>query len=113
MAATVEVRFKGNRKDFFLWPNEDEPLRLWESVIVPAERGLDFGKVSSTGEGAQQKCNSCSGCAVGEVKVPERAVVRRATQDDIKVANELRRTEDDTRRTVIERARSRKLDMKV
>lgn len=113
MPATVEVRFKGNRKDFFLWPNEDEPLRLWESVIVPAERGLDFGKVSSTGEGAQSKCNSCSGCAVGEVKVPERAVVRRATPDDIKVANELRRTEDDTRRTVIERVRSRKLDMKV
>ena len=113
MPATVEVRFKGNRKDYFLWPNEDEPLRLWESVIVPADRGLDYGKVSSTGDSAQKKCNSCSGCAVGEVKVPDRAVVRRATQDDIRVANELRKTEDDTRRTVIERVRTRKLDMKV
>jgi len=113
MPATVEVRFKGNRKDFFLWQNEDEPLRLWESVIVPAERGLDFGKVSSTGESAQSKCNSCSGCAVGEVKVPERAVVRRATQDDIRVANELRKTEDETRRTVMDRVRTRGLDMKV
>ena len=113
MPATVEVRFKGNRKEFFLWPNQDEPLKLWESVIVPADRGLDLGKVSSTGEAAQSKCNSCSGCAVGEVKVPERAVIRRATQDDIRIANELRRSEDDTRRTVIDRVRDRKLDMKV
>jgi cell fate regulator YaaT (PSP1 superfamily) len=40
-------------------------------------------------------------------------VIRRATQDDIRIANELRRTEDETRRTVIERVRDRKLDMKV
>jgi cell fate regulator YaaT (PSP1 superfamily) len=113
MPATVEVRFKGNRKDYFLWPDQGEPLRLWDPVIVPVERGLDFGTISSTGDPAQQKCNSCSGCSVGEVKVPERTVVRRATPDDIRAANELRRTEEETRRTVIERVRSRGLDMKV
>jgi len=113
MPATVEVRFKGNRKDYFLWPREDEPLRLWDSVIVPAERGLDFGRVSATGEAATKKCNSCSGCALGEVKIPERSVVRRATREDIQTANELRRSEDDTRRSVVERVRSRGLDMKV
>jgi cell fate regulator YaaT (PSP1 superfamily) len=113
MPATVEVRFKGNRKDYFLWSDEGAPLRLWEPVIVPVERGLDFGRVSATGDAATKKCNSCSGCAVGEVKVPELSVVRRATQDDVRTANELRRTEETTRRTVLERARARQLDMKV
>ena len=113
MPATVEVRFKGNRKDYFLWAEGDEPLRLWEPVIVPVDRGLDFGRVSATGETATKKCNSCSGCAVGEVKTPEQSVVRRATQDDVRTANELRRTEEQTRRTVVERVRARNLEMKV
>ncbi len=113
MPATVEVRFKGNRKEFYTWPNEVEPLRLWDAVIVPVERGLDFAKVSSTGEAAEKKCSSCSGCAVGEVKTPERAVLRRASPDDIRIANELRKSEEETRRTVMERARSRGLDMKI
>ena len=113
MPATVEVRFKGNRKDYFLWSDEAAPLRLWEPVIVPVERGLDLGRVSATGDAATKKCNSCSGCSVGEVKVPELSVVRRATQEDVRTANELRRTEETTRRTVLERARARQLDMKV
>jgi cell fate regulator YaaT (PSP1 superfamily) len=113
MPATVEVRFKGNRKDYFLWSDATEPLRLWDPVIVPVERGLDFGRVSATGENAEKKCGSCSGCAVGEVKVPQLAVVRRATQEDVRTANELRRSEEDTRRTVHERVRARNLDMKV
>jgi cell fate regulator YaaT (PSP1 superfamily) len=114
MAATVEVRFKGNRKDYFLWPDEAEPLRLSEPVIVPADRGLDFGRVSAVGETATKKCASgCSGCAVGETKLPEFAVVRRATQEEIRTANDLRRSEEDTRRTVLERVRARQLDMKV
>ena len=45
MPATVEVRFKGNRKDYFLWPDDAEPLRLQDPVIVPVDRGLDFGRV--------------------------------------------------------------------
>ncbi|HEV8612890.1 MAG TPA: regulatory iron-sulfur-containing complex subunit RicT [Gemmatimonadales bacterium] len=113
MPATVEVRFKGNRKDYFLWSDESDPLRLWEPVIVPVERGLDFGRVSATGDTATKKCGSCQGCASGEVKLPELAVVRRATQDDVKTANELRRTDEEARRTVLERVRARQLDMKV
>jgi cell fate regulator YaaT (PSP1 superfamily) len=113
MPATVEVRFKGNRKEYFLWSSEADPLRLWEPVIVPAERGLDFGRVSATGDTATKKCGSCQGCAAGEVKLPEVAVVRRATQEDVGTANELRRTEEDTRRIVLERVRARQLDMKV
>jgi cell fate regulator YaaT (PSP1 superfamily) len=114
IAATVEVRFKGNRKDYFLWPDDAEPLRLRDPVIVPADRGLDFGRVSAVGEAATKKCaTGCSGCAVGEVKAPERAVVRRATAADVRLAEELRRSEEDTRRSVLEQVRARRLDMKV
>jgi cell fate regulator YaaT (PSP1 superfamily) len=114
MPTTVEVRFKGNRKDYFLWADDSEPLRLQEPVIVPAERGLDFGRVSAVGDTATKKCaSSCSGCAAGEVKAPALSIVRRASRDDVATANDLRRTEEDTRRTVLERVRARQLDMKV
>ncbi|HEX7024011.1 MAG TPA: regulatory iron-sulfur-containing complex subunit RicT [Gemmatimonadales bacterium] len=114
MPTTVEVRFKGNRKDYFLWSDDTEPLRLAEPVIVPADRGLDFGRVSAVGDTATKKCaSSCTGCAVGEVKVPEAGIVRRATQEDVHTANDLRRTEEETRRTVLEKVRARRLDMKV
>ncbi|NOT10049.1 MAG: hypothetical protein HOP28_17790 [Gemmatimonadales bacterium] len=113
MPRTVEVRFKGNRKDYFLWADESEPLRLWDSVIVPAERGIDFGRVSAVGESAEKKCGSCSGCARGETKTAEKPVLRRASQEDIRTANELRRSEEEARRTVLDRVRERKLDMKV
>jgi cell fate regulator YaaT (PSP1 superfamily) len=115
MPATVEVRFKGNRKDYFLWTDEAEPLRLWEAVIVPAERGLDLGRVSATGARAEQKCGSCGtgGCEPGGSKTPEKAVVRRATADEVRSANELRRTEETTRRTVLDRVRHHQLQMKV
>jgi cell fate regulator YaaT (PSP1 superfamily) len=114
MPTTVEVRFKGNRKDYFLWSDDTEPLHLQEAVIVPVERGLDLGRISAVGETATKKCaSSCTGCAVGEVKIPEQTIVRRATQEDISTANELRRSEEDTRRTVLEKVRGRQLDMKV
>src|SRR4026208_208347 len=98
MPATIEVRFKGNRKDYFLWPDATEPLRLWDPVIVPVERGLGFGRVSATGDNAEKKCGSCNGCAVGEVKVPQLAVVRRGTPEDEGPAHQLRRRDADPRR---------------
>jgi len=114
MPTTVEVRFKGNRKDYFLWTDDNEALRMSEAVIVPVERGLDLGRVSAVGETATKKCaSSCSGCAVGEVKIPEQTIVRRATQEEIRTANDLRRSEEDTRRTVLDKVRTRQLDMKV
>ena len=58
MPTTVEVRFKGNRKDYFLWSDDTEPLRLQEAVIVPVDRGLDFGRITAVGETATKKCAS-------------------------------------------------------
>ncbi|TFG52889.1 MAG: hypothetical protein E4H37_04735 [Gemmatimonadales bacterium] len=115
MPQTVEVRFKGTRRDFFVWPAADDPLRLKEGVIVEVDRGRDFGWVSAVGEVALKKCgDGCSGCDIGPKPATDpRPVIRRASQQDITTANELRRIEEDIRRKVIERVRSHNLTMKV
>src|SRR5690606_17368711 len=142
MPQTVEVRFKGTRRDFFLWPDEQEPLRLSEAVIVQAERGQDFGRVQSAGAVAEKKCGGgCTSCERGsaektplvaagdaepaapEPTAPEpappepatsrRPILRRASQDEIRAANDLRRQEEDARRQVADKVRHHKLEMKV
>jgi cell fate regulator YaaT (PSP1 superfamily) len=114
---TVEVRFKGTRKGYYLWPSPQDPLRVTEAVIVEADRGQDFGRISAVGETADRKCgSSCSGCAVPGSETaadPLRGVVRRATQEDIRAFNEVRRSEEEVRRKVIERVRAHELLMKV
>jgi len=171
MPQTVEVRFKGTRRDFFAWPDDQMPLRLREAVVVELDRGQDLGRVHTAGEVAEQKCGGgCTSCAVGEgihesaaggkavatgeeepageadgadvtgedagemgeaspgdasslseeSPVPPnpsasslRAVLRRATQEDIRLSNELRISEENVRRQVLEKVRQHKLDMKV
>ena len=133
MPQLVEVRFKGNRKAFFEW-HESEPLRQRDPVIVESERGHDFGVVNATGYVAQLKCERCGGCGAGAAGTgdqerrpepggdaesrrrppePTRKVVRRATQGDRRSAEELRRSEDDVRRKVREKATAHGLLMKV
>jgi len=115
MPQTVEVRFKGNRKGIYHWAAEAEPLRLQDAVIVEADRGQDFGRITAVGETALKKCaSSCSGCAVGEAPAAAPAtVVRRATGEDQTAHEELRRGEEDVRRKVIEKVRAHGLQMKV
>ena len=138
MPQTVEVRFKGTRRAFFHWPHEDTaPLRLQESVIVSADRGEDFGRISAVGDVAAKKCGgSCSvpsapagdeaghaaaGCGTTPA-VPAGtdapasefpAVLRRASPDELRRANDLRRTEEDDRQRIVARVREHKLEMKV
>ena len=119
MPQTVEVRFKGTRRAFFHWPHEEtEPLRLKESVIVAADRGEDFGRISAVGDVAAKKCGgSCSVPAATDGATEHAAeacgptlpatavgtdgatsefptVLRRASQDEIRRANELRKAEE-------------------
>jgi cell fate regulator YaaT (PSP1 superfamily) len=117
---TVEVRFKGTRKAYFLWENAEAPLRASDTVLVEVERGRDFGRVTSVGDVAEKKCGGCSGCgtgAGGEAEAadpaPAKRVLRRATRDDVRVHDENRRSEEDARRKVIERVRAHDLVMKV
>ncbi|MEO8200982.1 MAG: regulatory iron-sulfur-containing complex subunit RicT [Gemmatimonadota bacterium] len=90
-------------------------MRLQEPVIVEAERGFDFGRVNATGDTAAKKCTSCAtGCATGETEPPKiLSVIRRASQDEIKVANDLRKSEEDVRRKVIAKVKEHNLEMKV
>lgn len=115
MPTTVEVRFKGNRKDYYLWPEAADPLHLHQPVIVEADRGLDFGRVGVVGDTAEKKCASgCSGCAVGgDIPAASRPVIRVASQEDIKAANDLRRSEDPTRIKAVDRVRHHNLEMKL
>ena len=119
MSQTVEVRFKGTRKVYFLWPG-DEPLRVGEAVIVEVERGRDLGRVTAVGELAEKKCGGgCSGCAVGgdaaaaEDPAPLKQVMSRATAEDLRTHDESRRSEEDARRKVVQRVRAHDLVMKV
>jgi cell fate regulator YaaT (PSP1 superfamily) len=115
VSLTVEVRFKGTRKAYFLWPAE-EPLRTGEAVIVEAERGRDLGHVTAVGEVAEKKCGGCNGCATGAVAEepePLKRVLQRATAEDVKSHGEVRRSEEDARRKVMQRVRAHELAMKV
>ena len=102
----LEVRFKGNRREYFTWPSDDA-LHLDEFVIVEVERGEDLGRVSALGDIAVKKCSRCQGCG------DSRKILRRASADDVRVASELRKNEDDVRRTVRDRVRHHALPMKV
>ena len=62
----IEVRFKGNRREYFTWPSADSSsLRLDVPVIVEVERGQDFGAVSALNEIAVKKCERCGACGGG------------------------------------------------
>jgi cell fate regulator YaaT (PSP1 superfamily) len=118
MSQTVEVRFKGTRKAYFVWEDTESPIRTGEAVLVEVERGRDFGRVTAVGDVAAKKCaGSCTGCAVGEAApaeaAPPKPVLRRATRDDIRVHDENRLDEDDVRRKVLTRVRTHGLVMKV
>jgi cell fate regulator YaaT (PSP1 superfamily) len=118
MSQTIEVRFKGTRKAYFVWEDTESPIRAGEAVLVEVERGRDFGRVTAVGDVAAKKCaGSCTGCAVGEAApaeaTPPKPVLRRATRDDLRVHDENRLDEDAVRRKVLERVRTHGLVMKV
>ena len=117
MTATVEVRFKGIRKEYYHWSKGDEALRLKEPVIVEADRGFDFGYITAVGDNAEKKCGGCSGCSTEDPKDAKettlKKVVRRASPEDVRQATDLRQGEDDIRRRVADRARSHGLDLKI
>lgn len=113
MPELIEVRFKGNRKDFFTWEH-DNPPAVGDIVIVAVERGQDLGHISAVGTVAQKKCGiGCEGCALAKPKEPVGKVIRTASGEDAHLSDELRKREEDVRRKVMERVRVHKLPMKV
>ncbi len=116
MTAVVEVRFKGNRLEYFNWSaGEAPPLVPHDPVIVEVERGQDLGRVSAIGDTALKKCaRGCGGCALADVpNTVERQVLRRATSEDLRQAERLHGDEEEARRTARDRVRLHQLSMKV
>ncbi|MDQ2766834.1 MAG: hypothetical protein M3Y30_06730 [Gemmatimonadota bacterium] len=106
----VEVAFKGKRKEFFLWDGDDPP-RVESPVIVEVDRGEDFGRVHAIGERAATRCGGCThGCGTA---APERKVLRAATPEDERRANELPDEDEIARRKASERVKAHALVMKV
>jgi len=109
----LEVRFKGNRREYFTWPSDD-PLHLDDPVIVEVERGQDFGRVSALGPLAEKKCERCGACNKENAPpTPPPSILRRAAAEDVKTAQQLRENEDEVRRAVRDRVRQHDLPMKV
>lgn len=114
MTAPVEVRFKGNRKEYFHWTGDSSAFAVDDPVIVEAERGLDLGRVSALGTLAEAKCAvSCAGCAAGAPPPVSRAIVRRATSKDAAIAVDNRRQEETVRHLIRDRTREHGLEMKI
>ncbi len=110
MAHLVEVSFRGNRKEFFLWDYPDPPP-MKAGIIVDADRGEDLGYVFSLGDLAQKRNGGCShGCGTS---APERKALRLASQRDRASAAELDRQNEDARKKAMERVRANGLSMKV
>jgi cell fate regulator YaaT (PSP1 superfamily) len=110
MSHLIEVAFKGNRKDFFLW-DQDEAPPLKAAVIVDADRGEDLGVVHSIGDAAALR-NKGTPHGYGAAGTSKKAR-RFATPEDVERSKELRVQDDDARRRAQERVRANDLLMKL
>ena len=110
MPHLIEVAFKGNRKDFFLWEGDEVPP-LKAGVIVDADRGEDLGFVYAFGELAEKR-NAGTPHGYGAAGTTKK-VRRLATKAEIQRANELRTQDEDARRRAVERVKANDLVMKL
>jgi len=106
----IEVEFKGNRREFFLWETDDLPA-LHAPVIVEADRGEDLGHVHAVGEFAQKR-NKGVPHGTGDA-LPTKRARRVASGDDVRKHDELRAQDEEARRKAMERVRANALVMKV
>jgi cell fate regulator YaaT (PSP1 superfamily) len=110
MPHLIEVAFKGNRKDFFVW-EQDAPPPLKAAVIVDADRGEDLGFVHALGELAEKR-NAGTAHGYGAAGTAKKAR-RLATNDEVHRAKELRAQDEDARRKASERVKANDLVMKL
>jgi cell fate regulator YaaT (PSP1 superfamily) len=106
----IEVAFKGNRREFFLWETDDIPA-VNSAIIVEADRGEDLGHVHSIGDAALHRNRGVPHGTGGES--PTRKARRVASNDDVRKHDELRAQDEDARRKAMERVRANALVMKV
>lgn len=108
--AVIEVAFKGNRREFFLWSGREVP-KVGTPVIVEADRGEDYGVVHSTGELALRRGRGIAhGFGAGR---PTAKALRVAGKGDRARHDEMRQRDEPTRREATERVRHFRLAMKL
>ena len=110
MSQLIEVAFKGNRKEFFLWEADDSPS-LKAPVIVDADRGEDLGHIHAFGELAEKR-SAGAAHGLGEA-TPSRKVRRVASDDDVRRFAEVRALDEDARKKAMERVKANQLVMKI
>ena len=110
MSVLVEVAFKGNRKEFFLWEAAETPPHA-AAVIVDADRGEDLGRVHTVGAEAEQRSAKVPHGLFGAP--PTRPVKRLASLDEVRRHGELRASDEDARRKAMERVKANALVMKM
>jgi cell fate regulator YaaT (PSP1 superfamily) len=106
----IEVAFKGNRREFYLWETDEIPA-LNSPIIVEADRGEDLGHVHSVAELAVKR-NRGTPHGTG-TEPPTRKARRLASGDDVRKHNDLRAQDEEARRKAMERVRANALVMKV
>ena len=106
----IEVAFKGNRREFYLWESENPPP-VNASIIVEADRGEDLGRVHSVGDAAAHRNSGVPHGTGGHP--PARKARRLASRDDVRRHDDIRSQDEDARRKAIERVRANALQMKV
>ncbi len=108
MAGFAEVRFKGTRKDYYIY--DDLDLAPGSEVIVEADRGEDLGEVTALGTVAERKCSSSGGCST---PTPENRVLRLAGPEDLDRVTAHRADEDRVRKETRRLVEKHGLKMKV
>src|SRR6476661_2492756 len=106
----IEVAFKGNRKDFFLWEGDEAPP-VKAGVIVDADRGEDLGFVYALAELAEKR-NAGTPHGYGAAGTTKKAR-RLATPAEIQKSQELRIQDEEARRRAMERVKANDLVMKL
>ena len=106
----IEIAFKGNRREFFLWDLGELP-RVGTTVIVDADRGEDLGRVHAVDRDAKLRCERCAH-GLGTA-VPVRRVLRVATRQEAQREAELRDQDEVARRRAMERVKANGLVMKL
>ncbi|CAN5161252.1 hypothetical protein BH09GEM1_BH09GEM1_32190 [soil metagenome] len=110
MSRLIEIAFKGNRKEFFLWESDDQPPRA-AAVIVDADRGEDLGHVHAFGDEAERRSAKVPHGLFGVP--PARAVKRLASKEELTRHEEQRGSDDDARRKAMDRVKANALVMKI
>jgi cell fate regulator YaaT (PSP1 superfamily) len=108
--AVVEVAFKGNRREFFLWSGAAPAVGT--PVIVDADRGEDYGSVHTIGERALTRGRGAAH-GFGADGWPTARILRVATKGDRQRHAEMRERDEPARREAMERVRHYRLAMKI